>query len=330
MNMKTTAKQPEIPQNIPPKAKNQAATSSILQKYKNKTAQLQSAEEEELLQGKFETVQKLGLDEEEPIQRKLNFQSGTEYLDNSQNKIDNIPFNRIQNKARALYDVAELNFKNEKPKSGVAAFNAYSPFIMGGDIEIEPISDEQLENKSYDYNNRLIEVTHETQHAIDHMEDLDISSGADYKNKVISEFRTFAVQSAVSYKLEREGKNVSMKYKDMQKSYDPDVVFSSDSSNNGFAQGNFMFNLIKFYIKYYTNANQESDEITLRFITEHQSELNRAIEIYKALKEDKEGEHDYITTTEEYEEEGDTIDYGDVQITDILTKKRKIRKNIKI
>jgi hypothetical protein len=131
---------------------------------------------------------------QQPIQRKLNFQSGAEYLDNSQNTIDNVPFNRVQNKAKALYDVAELNFKNEKPKVGAAAFSPDSPFIMGGDVKIEPLSSEQLENKSYDYNDRLVEVTHETHHAIDHIEGLDISSEADYENKVISEFRTFAVQ----------------------------------------------------------------------------------------------------------------------------------------
>lgn len=132
----------------------------------------------------------------------------------------------MQNKARTLYDVADLNFKNEKPKVGAAAFTPDSPIIMGGDIKIEPLSEKELGDKSFDYNNRLIEVTHETHHAIDHFEGLDISGSADYKNKVISEFRTFAVQSAVSYELEKEGKNVTMKYKDMQKSYDPDVVFS--------------------------------------------------------------------------------------------------------
>lgn len=266
---------------------------------------------------------------QQPIQRKLNFQSGAEYLDNSQNTIDNVPFNRVQNKAKALYDVAELNFKNEKPKVGAAAFSPDSPFIMGGDVKIEPLSSEQLENKSYDYNDRLVEVTHETHHAIDHIEGLDISSEADYENKVISEFRTFAVQSAVSHKLEKGGKNVSMKYKEMQKSYDPDIVFASDSSSDGFAKGNFMFILIRFYIKIYTKADQESDQATSKFIEEYKGELERAIDMYKSLKNDNEGEHDYITSTEEYEEEGETIDHGDVQITEILKKQRQVRKNIR-
>ncbi|MCR9251195.1 MAG: hypothetical protein NXI20_12270, partial [bacterium] len=219
-----------------------------------------------------------------PAQMKLKFDSGTEYLDNTKNTIDNGPFNKVQNKARALYDVADLNFLNEKPSVGAAAFTPDDSFIMGGDIRIAPLTNEQLEDKSYDYNDRLIEVSHETHHAIDHIEGLDISSGADYKNKVISEFRTFAVQSAVSYQLEDAGKNVSMKYKDMQKSYDPDVVFGSDSGKDGFKKGNFMFSLIRFYIKFYTKAEAESDDDTEQFIEENQDELLRAIAIYHSLK----------------------------------------------
>lgn len=55
--MKTTAKRPESSQAIQAKVNKQDPVNSILQKYKDKTAQLQSAEEEELLQGKFNSVQ---------------------------------------------------------------------------------------------------------------------------------------------------------------------------------------------------------------------------------------------------------------------------------
>lgn len=53
--MKTTTKQPKGSQATEPKVNNQASASNILQTYKDKTVQHQS--EEELLQGKFKTVQ---------------------------------------------------------------------------------------------------------------------------------------------------------------------------------------------------------------------------------------------------------------------------------
>ena len=49
---------------IQSKARNQANEGSILQAYKNGTAQLASAEEEEPVQGKFDTAQLAEEDEE--------------------------------------------------------------------------------------------------------------------------------------------------------------------------------------------------------------------------------------------------------------------------
>ena len=49
------------------KAKNQGNEGSILQAYKNGTAQLASAEEEEPVQGKFDTTQLTAEEEELPV-----------------------------------------------------------------------------------------------------------------------------------------------------------------------------------------------------------------------------------------------------------------------
>jgi len=62
-------KQASQPLQSKSKAENQASVSSVLQAYKNNTAQLQ-AEEEEPLQGKFATAQ-LQAEEEEPLQGKF-------------------------------------------------------------------------------------------------------------------------------------------------------------------------------------------------------------------------------------------------------------------
>lgn len=55
--LKNTTNSQGQQENVQPKAKNQSTHDSILQAYKAKTAQLQSAEEEESVQGKFETTQ---------------------------------------------------------------------------------------------------------------------------------------------------------------------------------------------------------------------------------------------------------------------------------
>jgi hypothetical protein len=54
------------------KAANQASIAEVLQKYRDKTVQRETLpEEDELLQGKFETAQRADFDEEEPLQGKL-------------------------------------------------------------------------------------------------------------------------------------------------------------------------------------------------------------------------------------------------------------------
>jgi hypothetical protein len=63
--MKTHSKtQQTSDSSVQAKAKNQAQEGSILQAYKKGTAQLASAEEEESVQGKFETAQLAEEDEE--------------------------------------------------------------------------------------------------------------------------------------------------------------------------------------------------------------------------------------------------------------------------
>jgi hypothetical protein len=57
------------------KAANQASIAQVLQKYRDKTVQREaSPEEDELLQGKFETAQREELDDEEPVQGKFTAQ----------------------------------------------------------------------------------------------------------------------------------------------------------------------------------------------------------------------------------------------------------------
>lgn len=259
------------------------------------------------------------------VQRKLNFNSGTEYLDTSKVEIDNEPFKRVQNKAKALYKTVDLDFIKEASISSAAAFE---PFLLGGGkIKIKELTQDEFDLKGYEYNDRLVEVTHETQHAIDHYEEfLPIGN---WTEKVISEFRAFAVQSAVSYQLGKKNKTHSRKYRDMQQSFDPDVKLSSDLDKNGFTKGGFMFSIIQVYIKLYSGDEIDLDAKTEKFIKDNESELNRAIAIYKSLRDDIPGEHDYITELEAYEEDGETIEEGGVEITEILTKNKKVKKDIR-
>ena|GEM_PF-3279831 len=265
------------------------------------------------------------------LQRKMIFESGTEYLDASQNNIPSSAYTRVQEKAAFYYKGAnDLVFKQGATGGAAAFFTPTSDFAIDGSVTVKPLSDDEITNQTTDYHNRLIEVAHETHHAIDHCEDLDLKHGS-FKEKVISEFRTFAVQSAVAAQVNQGGRRSSDKYEWWQQSLDPDVKRPGDSSKNGFAPGNYMFNAIKSYLNLYDTkkAKDYDDTATAKFISDNQAELDRALEIYKSLKNNTAGQHDEYIDTETYEELESTQDLGDgVTLESFSEQTRQVRKPI--
>lgn len=131
--MKTTAQQPRTSQAVKAKVNKQDSVSSILQRYKDKTAQLQTAEEEELLQGKFETVQRMQLDEEEPLQRKPN---DTGLPDNLKSGIENLSGYNM--------DDVKVHYNSSQPVTLQA--HAYA---QGTDIHVAPGQEKHLPHEAW-------------------------------------------------------------------------------------------------------------------------------------------------------------------------------------
>jgi len=127
--MKTTSKQENTTsQTVQPKANKQAPNASILQTYKDKTAQHQSVEEGILLQGKFETVQRMELDEEEPIQR----------ISNNTGLPSNLK-SGIENLSGYSMDEVKVHYNSSRP----ASLQAHA-YAQGTDIHVAPGQEKHL------------------------------------------------------------------------------------------------------------------------------------------------------------------------------------------
>jgi len=117
------------------KAMKQAHEGSILQAYKKGTAQLATAEEEEPLQGKFETTQlaELGEEDEEPSQLKEN---DTGLPDNLKSGVENLS-------GHSLDDV-KVHYNSGKPSQLQA--HAYA---QGTDIHVAPGQEKHLPHEAW-------------------------------------------------------------------------------------------------------------------------------------------------------------------------------------
>lgn len=115
------------------KAMNQGNEGSILQAYKKGTAQLQSTEEEEPVQGKFETTQLAAEEEEEPAQLKEN---KTGLPDTLKSGVENLS-------GHSLDDV-KVHYNSSQPQTLQA--HAYA---QGTDIHVAPGQEKHLPHEAW-------------------------------------------------------------------------------------------------------------------------------------------------------------------------------------
>lgn len=148
--MKTIAKQSKVSQTTQAKVNKQAAVSTILQAYKDKTTQRQSAEEEELLQGKFETVQRMDLGEEESLQGKFETaQLAIKEEDPLQKQPNNtgLPDNLksgIENLSGYNMDDVKVHYNSSQP----ATLQAHA-YAQGTDIHVAPGQEKYLPHEAW-------------------------------------------------------------------------------------------------------------------------------------------------------------------------------------
>lgn len=187
-----------------------------------------------------------------PTQRKMVFGSGTDDLDASveKNGITDSSFIKVQTKAKEI-DPSIILALNAPSTSEQAKFN---PYGTGGLISVKPLPDDSSENYEYDQSARLIAVTHETQHALDHLStdspikgELNNLTG---EKGVRTELHAFAAQAAETQQLLSRGKPVARTLKDMAEAF---IKSTSKSPTE------FLLNIMKFYAWNYSNKYKKAN-----------------------------------------------------------------------
>lgn len=128
----------------------QAPANVILQRYKENIQRVEAEEEEELLQGKFDTVQREELEEEELIQGKFEPTTRTdqqsiqrEEKPNNTGLPDNLKTG-IENLSGYSMDDVKVHYNSGKP----AQLNALA-YVQGTDIHIAPGQEKHLPHEAW-------------------------------------------------------------------------------------------------------------------------------------------------------------------------------------
>jgi len=224
-----------------------------------------------------------------PTQRKMVFGGGTEDLDASveKNGITDSSFIKVQTQAKEIEPKIILAL-NAATTSEQAKFQSYG---AGGLISIKPLPDESSENYGHDQSARLIAVTHETQHALDHLSPDSALHGELNKltgeKGVRTELHAFAAQAAETQQLIGRGKPVARTLKDMAEAF----IESTPKSPT-----KFLMDIMQFYAWHYSNKYKEQnpnfesvkDSETLILATEKYiaSYMDESKAIYKSLLKD--------------------------------------------
>lgn len=221
-----------------------------------------------------------------PIQRKMVFGEGTKDLDASVkgNGITDSSFIKVQNDAKEI----EPNIILALGAPSTSEQAKFQPYGQGGLISIKPLPDESHSNFKYNQTGRLIAVTHETQHALDHLHPESPMKGElsqlTGKKGVRTELHAFAAQSAVTQQLISREKPVEQKLRDMAKAY-------IDSTPD--APTEMLLNIMKYYAWYYSNKYKQHNpefekvqdsDILIRTTKEYIKEyLKESKDIYESL-----------------------------------------------
>lgn len=140
--MKTYSRQPETKSDTAqPKASQQASAHDILQTYKDKIAQRQEIDEDELLQGKFEIAQRKEIDEDELLQGK--FETAQPSTENLTGMPDNLK-SGIESLSGYSMDDVRVHYNSSKP----AQLQALA-YAQGTDIHIAPGQEQHLPHEAW-------------------------------------------------------------------------------------------------------------------------------------------------------------------------------------
>jgi hypothetical protein len=199
-------------------------------------------------------------------QRKLDFQKGTEYL---ADQSITVPGYRATLKEAG--DMPQtITVRAEAPGIGTAVYTP-NPVELSGEICIKPLHQSDLIAKNKEYHSRLIAMAHETRHGID-----DLTKQVRYRKndeeKIHTEWRAFATQSAVAIALDRGV---------VEDRYLRDIA--SFASREAFmSKSNSMVGTTASYLQLYGLATYDHD-IAIKFMKNHTVWIDEAIQLFQSL-----------------------------------------------
>ena len=137
------------------KAASQASVQQILQRYKTKTAQREALpDEDELLQGKFETVQRMDFDEDEEVTLQGKFETAQRETIDEEEPIQQKPANKtglpdklktgVENLSGYSMDNVRVHYNSAKP----AQLQALA-YTQGTDIHVAPGQEKHLPHEAW-------------------------------------------------------------------------------------------------------------------------------------------------------------------------------------
>lgn len=207
------------------------------------------------------------------VQRVLKFEQATAYLDDP--NIDISSYRQTLAAAHAMKPIVRVVVGT--PKNGTAQYeqDRSDPEQAAGKILIKPLKKEDIANKSKNYYDRLIEMSHETRHAIDNLAQgpgrLRIPRNA--TETIFSEWNAFATQSAVAAQVPKG--RLSDRYLRSIASFANEAAFMSPQSG--------MVNVTASYMKIYGLTQDVNDTEARKFMRENRARAAASIHLFRNL-----------------------------------------------
>lgn len=207
------------------------------------------------------------------VQRVLEFDEDTAYLGDP--SIDIPSYRQTLAAAHAMKPIVRV--VAGIPDVGAAQYerDRSDPEKAAGKITIKPLKKKDIANKSTRYYDRLIEMSHETRHAIDSLASgpgrLRIPSNA--TETIYSEWNAFATQSAVAAQVPKG--RLSEKYLKSIAAFADETAFMSPLSG--------MVNTTALYMKIYGLTDDVSNAEARKFMTKNRAKVADSIHLFRNL-----------------------------------------------
>jgi len=204
----------------------------------------------------------------------MKFGAGTEYL-NIDGAGAGINLQGYRETLREAIDMPnEIEVETGIPAVGTAA---YTPVHgeWAGTIVIRPLNQDDLDRRTQEYNSRLIAMAHETRHGID-----DLTKTVRFRNnveeKIHTEWRAFATQSAVAWELGERGQRVEERYL---------LDIASFASREAFMNiRSRMIGTTQSYMRLYKLNPDPSERDAQRFMEQHRDWVDEAVALFARLR----------------------------------------------